>query len=226
MAIPAGLIIGGISALTGLANLFSGSGEPDYDKLWDDYMKKYKRFDVQKAQGDIARFYNSKRKSRQAGIEAKNSAMGLNNPTDVYSNEEDLVTAEQSALTDISKIKQQEDNDLANAELQLKAGKPIPESSFSKVLSGGLIGADLGLQIQGLIDKRLPDDDTPTTDSTITDSVDNNKQDISNEIMGNGVNQKDLLEMFKKLSPEKRQEYLKYFASLFREARLPLPIIN
>lgn len=152
MPLPAFVIPAITAGASAIGNMFSGNSD-NTEEILQRYIKNYHHFDESKAIGDLARMTNSRRKSRRAGIEAKNSQLGLSNPTDVYSNEEDLTNAEVQGLSDISGIKQQDTANFNQGKLAIEMGRQPEESTFSKGLFGALAGADMGLNIQSLITK-------------------------------------------------------------------------
>lgn len=140
------------TGLTALGNLFSGTDRKEFTK--EDFLKYgYKDFDPVKAKGDLARILASRRRSKSAAVETKNNQQGLNNPTDVYSNEAGLEEAGIQANTAIDEQDRQEENAIASTLFQANAGEPDEESDFEKLFSGGLIGAGLGFQLGDILNK-------------------------------------------------------------------------
>ncbi len=200
-----------IGAGVGLANaFFGGSDRKTYTKA--DY-EKYglKDFDPSKAKGDLARLTSARLKGRRAGISAQNQMSGLNNPTDIYSNEEDLVNAQIQGNINIDQQDRAEENQIAMNLFQANESQPQDQNFFGKFLEGGLIGANLGYKGQELADKILPTDDTETTGTEVAGTNNFNTPGKMN-YDNSGINspQFDEFNSFLAGMPEaNKQEYLR-----------------
>jgi len=159
-----------IGAGLGLANAFFGSSDRRSYSKADMEKYGYRDFDPTKAKGDLARITSARLKGRRAGISAQNQQSGLNNPTDVYSNEEDLVNAQMQGNINIDAQDRAEENQIAMNLFNMNESQPQDDNFFEKFLSAGVLGANLGYRGQELADKTLPgtDDgeDSPITDVT------------------------------------------------------------
>lgn len=145
------LLAMGIGSLAGgLGDLF-GPKKETYDM---EYLKRhgFNPMNAGQEKGELSRRISSRLKGRRTGINARNSQSGLNNPTDVYSNEEDLINAEAEGIANIDEAKKLEDKQIASLLMQLEAGQS-DETDVSNFVGGALTGAGVGANIGSLLNK-------------------------------------------------------------------------
>lgn len=160
----------GIAAITaGAGGLFNSLFGDDDRKEYtlDDLVKYgYEPYNADKERGDLQRVLSGRRKSRRQGIKSKNFQSGKNNPTDVYTNEEDLTQAEVLGLSEIEKNKRAEDNRIASILFQLNESQPEEKGFGQNFLEGALESLPIGLEIGRLNELgKLPEDPINVTDT-------------------------------------------------------------
>lgn len=177
-----------LGGATGLADALFGDEKRTYTK--DDlYKYGYKDFDPGKQKGDLARLINSQLKNRRAISEAKNSQLGINNPSDIYSGEEGLYDAQVKGNAMIDQTNKDEENKIASMLFQLNESQPN-ETGLERFISGGLEGANIGANISSLMNHaNTPDltkvdtkEDSPVIDTPV-DTV--NKKKVKNPFLKN-----------------------------------------
>lgn len=174
-----------MAAASAIGNLFSGSDRKEYSKA--DFIKYgYKDFDPTKAKGDLARLISARRRARAGAVETKNNQFGLNNPTDVYSNEQGFEETQMQGNAQIDEADRQEENAIASTLFNLNAGQPDEDSAFSKIFSGGLKGAEMGFNLSGILGKSIKDTETTDTKNLTANANLENRQlsDLAGKIQG------------------------------------------
>lgn len=187
-----------LGGATGLADALFGDEKRTYTKN-DLYKYGYKDFDPGKQKGDLARLINSQLKNRRAISEAKNSQLGINNPSDIYSGEEGLYDAQVKGNSAIDQQNAEEENRIASMLFQLNESQP-DESGIERFISGGLEGANIGANISNLMEKAGTPDlagDNPVIDpKKVQPSIDPKKVDLLKTVtpIKNAVPDYDLLQ--------------------------------
>lgn len=101
------------------------------------------------------------KKQRRGIASQNNAARGVDDPTAIFSNEEDIINAQTQGLTDLDAQMQNALNDIRNKRTQVEAMDEGP-SAIERGIGGAIEGANMGFGVAGAMGKLTPQMPDPT----------------------------------------------------------------
>jgi hypothetical protein len=162
---PITALLGGGGALFGgLMNLFDNPEEEQRQQLLALLGQQEGKIgtEYKTAVADLNRQSEMAKKQRRGITEQVNVSRGINDPNQIYSNEEDVINAQDTGMANLSKEKMQALDRITQEKAGVISGTPgADESGFSRFLGGAFEGAGTGMNLMTALQKLRTDGKDP-----------------------------------------------------------------
>lgn len=159
------LAIAGIGAgIKGLASFFSSNPQAEAKRKMLEQLNEQEqqiKDDTARNKKVVQMTAETSKKQRRGIASQNNAARGVDDPTAIFSNEEDIINAEMQGLTDLDAQMQNTLSDIRQKRMMIEAMDEGP-SAIERGIGGAIEGANLGFDVASAMGKLSPKMPDPT----------------------------------------------------------------